>query len=229
MPSRIDHPPTPPSAPAFHVTNTAAAGSAVSNVRSIAVVAMGFVSVLLVGLLVGLVAYEPNTPWWALPVGLFVLWKMDVFVWLPDLRTGWALRRAQVDREVEARSLPALRRFVLSDVFARTVSAFEAQTLDIRMVWRWGKAGLEAYALVATAGPGKTLALKLEQDWKPETISWSHPSLAPLAGRRQRIVDGRWETEIGCIALDVPVGSAHARMALFAWATQNNDCSQATT
>lgn len=216
-----------PSAPVFHVTNTAAAGSSVSNVRSIAVVAMGLVSVLLVGLLVGLVAYEPNTPWWALPVGLFVLWKMDVFVWLPDLRTGRALRNAPVDQEVEARSLPALRRFVLSEVFASTVSTFQAQTMDIRMVWRWSKAGLEAYALVATAGPGKTLALKLEKDWKPETISWSHSSLAPLASRMKHIVDGRWETEIGCSAFEVPVGSAHARMALFAWATQDANTSQA--
>jgi hypothetical protein len=206
--------------PVFQVSAFPYEGTLLSK-RAVAVGALAVVSLLLTGLMTALTSlHSASTALWVVPVGIVVLWKMGLFAWVGDVRVGLALRRSPVRGVALERSQDHVRRWLLDPLFSTTVESLAMDRMELSVHWRWTTQGLEAYSFMATGGHGKTLAIRLSNGWAVPPIGWDHPDLVGLAPHQDALLDGHWDGNGDLVVSTdkLPVGSAHARLSLLAWA-----------
>jgi hypothetical protein len=203
--------------PVFHTHGFQDVGELLS-VRVVAVGLFALVSLLLAAALLALVLLTDDTPAWAFPVGLAVLWKLGLFDWVTDIRTARALHHSPAQRRATEVGVNVARRWLLDPRFPATVAQLGGGDMHLVVYWAWTPQGLKATSFVATTGSGATVNIGLSHGWDAPIIPWDDPSLAGLRGRKADLLEGRWKMDVVTSTQALPVASAHARLALIDWA-----------
>lgn len=164
---------------------------------------------------------------WAHPIGLLLfpllcafLWREGFFDWVGDLRAAWARRDPRLPEAIAARSVDVLREAALSANWDSFVGVAKPDLDHVRILWAWGAHGLTAEEIHLTSSVGLLhhgTPLSYLLDHTP-TIGWDAPVLRRARGIRGNLSQHRFGAAILSVAGPIPRGSAHARLALRAWA-----------